>query len=183
MSVILLTLAAMMAWGVFIFNRLVRDRNRVRTAWSDIDVQLKRRHDLIPKLVSAVDAYARHERATLTTLTVLRSRTQQTDGATARGEVEAQIGIGLRQLVALAEAYPELKADENFLQLQGELTEVENQIQYARRFYNGSVRNFNIRIASFPDLLLARLCGYTAQAFFELTSDREAHPPEWPVHQ
>lgn len=169
------------AWAITLFNRLVRDRNRVRTAWSDIDVQLKRRYDLIPKLVACVEAYARHERTTLTTLTELRSRTQQIVDPGIKGVVEQQIGGGLRSLIALAEAYPELKADRNFLQLQGELSAVEDQIQYARRFYNGAVRNLNTRIESFPDLLLAQTFGFTAQPFFELESSGEAHPPQWPV--
>jgi len=165
-------------WGIALYNRLVRDRNRVQTAWSDIDIQLKRRYDLIPKLVAAVDQYAAYERATLTTLTELRSRTAQASDMGEKGEIEGAIGNGLQTLIALAEAYPELKADGSFLQLQTELTEVENQIQYARRFYNGAVRNLNIRIESFPDLIIARLFHYTLQPFFELESAGQAGPPE-----
>jgi len=175
-----LTALAVLTWVIVIFNRLVRDRNRVRTAWSDIDVQLKRRYDLIPKLVAAVDAYAGYERATLTTLTELRSRTQQVVDIGQKGAIEQQIGSGLRQLVALAEAYPELKADRGFLQLQGELSEVENHIQYARRYYNGAVRNLNTRIESFPDLLIAGSFGFRSQPFFELETPGEGAPPEWP---
>lgn len=181
MTPLLLLMGIVTVGGVVLFNRLVRDRNRVRTAWSDIDVQLKRRHDLIPKLVAAVDAYARYERATLATITELRSQTRQVSDVGARETVEKQIGHGLRQLVALAEAYPELKADQNFLQLQRELTEVENQIQYARRFYNGAVRNLNTRIESFPDLLLARLFRFTPQPFFELETACDGRPPAWPA--
>jgi LemA protein len=164
--------------AVIIYNRLVRDRQRVLTAWSDIDVQLKRRYDLIPKLVAAVEQYARYEQSTLRTLIELRSRTGQVSDVGEKGLLETQIGRGLRSLIALAEAYPELKADQSFLQLQGELTEVENQIQYARRFYNGSVRNLNTRIDSFPDLLVARFFHYTPQAFFELTNEAEKESPE-----
>jgi len=178
MTISLLIIAVIMIWAVIIYNRLVRDRQRVLTAWSDIDVQLKRRYDLIPKLVAAVEQYARYEESTLKTLIELRSRTGQVSDVSEKGTLEGQIGGGLRSLIALAEAYPELKADRSFLQLQSELTEVENNIQYARRFYNGSVSNLNTRIGSFPDLLLARSFGYTPQPFFELNDEAEKESPE-----
>ena len=178
MTLLLVFIAAGLIWAAVAYNRLVRDRQRVRTAWSDIDVQLKRRYDLIPKLVAAVEQYARYERSTLQTLIELRSRSAQVGAVGDRGALEAQIGNGLRGLVALAEAYPELKADRSFLQLQGELTEVENHIQYARRFYNGAVRNLNTRIDSFPDLLIARLFDYTPQAFFALDDEAQKNSPE-----
>jgi len=178
MALIVIILAASLFWLIVIFNRLVRDRNRVRTAWSDIDIQLKRRYDLIPKLVAAVEHYAAYERATLSTLIELRSRTRLSDHPEQRETVEAQIGSGLQRLIVLAEAYPQLKADQSFLQLQTQLTEVENHIQYARRFYNGAVRNLNVRIESFPDLLIARLFRYTPAAFFQLDAPDQTHPPE-----
>ena len=178
MTTLLLIIAVLVVWAIIIYNRLVRDRQRVLTAWSDIDVQLKRRYDLIPKLVAAVEQYARYEESTLKTLIELRSRTGEVSDVGKKGILEAQIGGGLRSLIALAEAYPELKADRSFLQLQGELTEVENHIQYARRFYNGSVRNLNTRIDSFPDLLLARFFRYTLQPFFELDDEAEKESPE-----
>ncbi len=177
MTILLLLTIAMTIWAVVVFNRLVRDRQRVLTAWSDIDVQLKRRYDLIPKLVAAVDQYARYERATLSTIIELRSRSQQIDDVVQKGSVEAQLGHGLRSLIALAEDYPELKADRSFLHLQGELSEVEDHIQYARRYYNGAVRNLNTRIASFPDLLIANLFRYTPHEFFELDDPAKAEPP------
>ena len=130
--------------------------------------------------MAAVDAYARHEQTTLTTLAELRSRTRQISGIGEKGALEQQLGQALHSLVALAEAYPELQADQNFRQLQSELSEVEDQIQYARRYYNGAVRNLNTRIESFPDLLLARALRFTAAPFFQLESDAEAHPPQWP---
>jgi LemA protein len=169
---------AILVWFVIIYNRLVRDRQRVKTAWSDIDVQLKRRYDLIPKLVAAVEQYARYEQSTLTTLIELRSRTGQVNDVGEKSALEGQISGGLRSLMALVESYPELKADQSFLQLQGELTEVENHIQYARRFYNGSVRNLNTRIDSFPDLFVARPFGYRPQPFFELKDVAEKESPE-----
>jgi len=173
-----LVVGAIAVLAIVIYNRLVRDRQRVLTAWSDIDVQLKRRYDLIPKLVAAVEQYASYERSTLETLIELRSRTGQVSDVGERGAIESQIGGGLRSLMALVEAYPELKADQSFLQLQGELTEVENHIQYARRFYNGSVRNLNTRIDSFPDLLLARVFNFIPKPFFELDDAAEKNSPE-----
>ena len=178
MIFVILAIVISVIWAVFIYNRLVRDRQRVLTAWSDIDVQLKRRYDLIPKLVAAVEQYASYERSTLETLIALRSRTGLVSDVGEKGAVESQIGGSLRSIMALVEAYPELKADQSFLQLQSELTEVENHIQYARRFYNGSVRNLNTRIDSFPDLLLARVFHYTPQPFFELDDDAEKESPE-----
>jgi LemA protein len=178
MKILLLIAAVCLGWSVIIYNRLVRDRQRVKTAWSDIDVQLKRRYDLIPKLVAAVEQYASYERSTLQTLIELRSQTGQVNNVGEKGTLESQIGTGLRNLMALVEAYPELKADQSFLQLQHELTEVENHIQYARRFYNGSVRNLNTRIETFPDLLVARLFNYQKQPLFELDDIAEKSSPE-----
>jgi LemA protein len=176
-SILLLILAVLVTWAIFIYNRLVRDSQRVKTAWSDIDVQLKRRYDLIPKLVAAVEQYAQYEQSTLQTIIELRSRTGQVSGAAEKGPLEARIADGLRNLVALAEAYPNLKADRSFLQLQDELTEIENQIQYARRFYNGSVRNLNTRIDSFPDLLIARIFDFNTQALFQLDNPSQEKSP------
>ena len=178
MIVVWVFVVVIIVWVSVIYNRLVRDRQRVLTAWSDIDVQLKRRYDLIPKLVAAVEQYASYERSTLETLIALRSRTGQVSDVGERGAIESQIGGGLRSLMALVEAYPELKADQSFLQLQSELTEVENHIQYARRFYNGSVRNLNTRIDSFPDLLLARVFKFIPKPFFELEDTAERNSPE-----
>lgn len=178
MTVVWLFVIIIIVWVVVIYNRLVCDRQRVLTAWSDIDVQLKRRYDLIPKLVAAVEQYASYERSTLETLIELRSRTGQVNDVGERGAVESRIGGSLRSLMALVEAYPELKADQSFLQLQSELTEVENHIQYARRFYNGSVRNLNTRIESFPDLLLARVFKFIPKPFFELEDAAEKTSPE-----
>jgi len=178
MKILLVPILALVVWAVFIYNRLVRDRQRVLTAWSDIDVQLKRRYDLIPKLVAAVEQYASYERSTLETLIELRSRTRRVSDVGEKAAIEAQIGGGLRSLIALVEAYPELRADQSFLQLQSQLTEVESHIQYARRFYNGSVRNLNTRIGSFPDLILARVFTFIPQPFFELNDVAEKDSPE-----
>ncbi len=161
-------LLALLIWAVVIYNLLVRDLHRVRAAWSDIEVQLKRRHDLIPKLVEAVKQYAAYEQATLSTLTGLRSRAAQAAEAGLRAPLEQQLGSAMHKLVALAEAYPDLRASESFLDLQRNLTGVETDIQMARRYYNGAVRNYNVRIHSFPDLLIARLFRFRPAEFFEL---------------
>jgi LemA protein len=161
-----------------IYNRLVRDRNLVLAAWSDIDIQLKRRYDLIPKLVAAVEQYARYEKSTLTTVIELRSQAAGVESPDIKGPLEGAIGSKLKKLIALAEAYPELKADKSFLQLQNDITEVENHIQYARRFYNGAVRNLNTRIETLPDLIVASLFHYQLQPLFELDSPEEKRSPE-----
>jgi LemA protein len=164
-------LLVLAAAGVWIYNRLVRDRNQVRAAWSDIDVQLKRRHELVPRLVSCVKAYADYEKATLLAVTELRKQSMATPGLPQKAALEDAMQAGLHKLIVVAEDYPELKADENFRQLQAELTATEDQIQYARRFYNGAVRLFNTRVQSFPDLLVARPLGFEPAEYFELGDD------------
>ena len=137
------------------------------TAWSDIEVQLKRRHDLIPKLIDAVKQYAKYESATITAVTELRQKSQSITNIEDISTVEGELGARIRNLVALAEDYPELKASQSFLDLQHNLTDVENHIQYARRYYNGAVRNLNVRIESFPDMLIARIFGFMKAQFFD----------------
>jgi LemA protein len=158
--------AGLVLWGVLTFNRLVRDRNQVRSAWSDIDVQLTRRHDLVPQLVEAVRAYADYERATLSAVTELRTRAEAAGSVRDKARLEDEMEAGLHRLIALAEAYPELKADGNFLQLQRDLVETEDHLQYARRFYNGAVRIYNTRIESFPEMLVAKPFAFSPAEFF-----------------
>ncbi len=160
-------LAALLVYAVVIFNRLVRDRQLTRAGWSDIGVQLKRRHDLIPKLVDAVGQYAAYEKATLQEITGLRSKAEKLQAAARQGSVESDISRGLVSIFALQEAYPDLKANQSFLQLQNDISAVEADIQFARRYYNGAVRNLNTRIESFPDLLLARLFSFQPAEYFE----------------
>ncbi|MDH3757840.1 MAG: LemA family protein, partial [Gammaproteobacteria bacterium] len=143
MSIALIILVALAVVVVVLYNRLVRSRNRVSTAWSDIDVQLQRRHDLIPQLVKAVDAYAKYERATLEAVTELRAEAMRVVDVNARGAAEQALSEGVGRLLALAESYPDLKANENFMKLQSELVETEDYLQFARRYYNGSVRDYN----------------------------------------
>jgi len=166
-----------LAAGVWIYNRLVHDRNQVLAAWSDIDVQLKRRHDLVPQLVTCVKAYGDFEKAVLTAVTELRTRSETTTHLPDKAAVEDEIQLGINAIVVRAEAYPDLKADQNYRQLVHELTEVEDHIQYARRFYNGAVRLFNTRQQSFPDLLLARVFSFQPAEFFEVQSTDERVNP------
>ena len=154
-------------YAVYLYNLLVRDRQRTLAGWSDIEVQLKRRHDLVPKLVEAVRRYAAYEQATLDRVTRQRSAAEELRAAPEQGRSERDLSAGLVSIFALQEAYPELKADQSFLQLQTDISAVEADIQFARRYYNGAVRNLNTRIDSFPDLLLARLLGYRPAQYFE----------------
>lgn len=160
--------AAILIWGIVIFNRLVRDKNRVLAAWSDIDVQLKRRHDLIPKLVDAVKQYAAYEKATLEGVTALRTRAAQLKDLGELGRVESAITTDVRRLIAVAEQYPDLQANLGFLDLQRNITDAEDHIQMARRYYNGAVRNLNTRIDSFPDMIIARLFAFKQRELFEM---------------
>ncbi len=167
-----------LTWAVFCYNRLVRYKNRVLAAWSDINVQLKRRFDLIPKLVQAVQAYSGYERSVLDEVTQLRADTEAQKTPTETAGQENELTVRIKGLIAVAEAYPDLKADSQYLHLLQQLTEVENHIQFARRYYNGSVQQLNVRIDSFPDMLIAHLFGFKRAEFFELESATEALPPE-----
>ena len=158
---------ALLAWAMMLFNRLVRLRNQVRTAWADIDVQLTRRHDLVPALVAAVKGYASHEGALLEAVTTLRAQATAERAPGRLGDVEGRLEHALGRLVALKEAYPDLKANQNFSQLQRDLVEVEESLQYARRFYNGAVREYNDATQRVPDVLVARLAGFRPEEFFE----------------
>ena len=159
--------------AVFVYNRLVSDRNQARQGYADIDVQLKRRADLVPQLVEAVRAYAAYEKALLTAVTEARAAALAPQPPAARFGAERSLGAGLHRLVLLAEAYPQLKADASFRDLSARLVEVEDQLQYARRFYNGAVQQYVTRLESFPDLVVAKLFRFRPMPFFE-TDDRDA---------
>jgi LemA protein len=172
MGMLLLAIAvALLAWAVFVFNRLVRLRNQMKTAWADIDVQLTRRHDLVPQLVAAVKGYAGHESAVLQAVTDLRTQAMATSAPTQLGQVESALEQALSRLFALKEAYPDLKASDNFLQLQRDLVDVEDQLQYARRFYNGAVRDNNDAVQRVPDVFVARAAGFREGEFYQATDD------------
>ena len=177
MTWILLVAGLLTVAVVVLYNRLVRSRNRVNTAWSDIDVQLQRRHDLVPQLVKAVDAYAKYERATLEAVTELRAEAVRVVDVDARGEAEQALSEGVGRLLALAESYPDLKANENFLKLQAELVQAENYLQFARRYYNGSVRDYNTMTETVPSNLVASVFRFEPREFFQKTADDVANVP------
>jgi LemA protein len=160
-------LVAIGLYGMVVFNRLIRARNLVREGWSGIDVQLVRRSDLIPNLVEAVKGYAGHERTLFAEIATRRTQALNATGVTSRAAAEQDLQASVRRMLAVAEAYPELKASQNFLELQKQLAELEDHLQLARRYYNGTVRDFNIGIQSFPDLLLARIFGFYEEHYFE----------------
>jgi LemA protein len=168
---------ALAIWGIILYNRFVRRRNQVLEAWSGIDVHLKWRHSLIPNLVDAVKAYAGYEERLLTRLTELRSA-QQPKTVSERGAAESALSQTIRGLVAVAEAYPNLKASESFLELQRAIAEVEEQIQYARRYYNGTVRELNVLVESFPSNLIAQLFHFRPAEYFEIELATQREPPE-----
>lgn len=176
-SVVAAILILIAVAGVVFYNRLIRGRNRVDTAWSDIDVQLQRRHDLIPRLVTAVDQYAKYERATLEAVTELRAEAMQVADVRAKGRAEEKLSAGIERIIALAENYPDLKANENFLNLQNELVETENYLQFARRYYNGSVREYNTMTETVPINIIANWFNFTLREFFQKTSDEAANVP------
>ena len=174
-----LAIIVVLGWGTYTFNAVVRLRNQVRAAWADIDVQLNRRHDLVPRLVAAVQAYAGHERATLQAVTELRARALATSNPSELGNVESALEAELARLIAWREAYPDLKSNENFLRLQRDLVDVEDHLQYARRFYNGAVRDYNTAIQKVPAVLVARSFAFHAREYFQVGDDeRSAISPE-----
>ena len=173
-TIAILLLLALGFAVLLLFNRLVRLRNQVRTAWADIDVQLQRRHDLVPRLVATVKGYAGHEHALLAAVTELRSQALAQAAPGALGRIEGALASSLGKLVVVAEAYPDLKASANFLQLQRDLVDVEDHLQYARRFYNGAVRDYNNATERFPGLLVARGFGFEAAEFFETDAQSRA---------
>ena len=169
-------LLAFVAWAVFAFNRLVRLRNQVKAGWSDIDVQLMRRHDLVPRLVEAVRAYAGHEKAVFERVAELLAQAMATTSPARLARLEQAIESDLARLLVIQEAYPELKASENFLALQRDLVDVEDHLQYARRFYNGAVRDLNDGVQRFPDLVVARSLGFAQAEFFKAGEDAALAP-------
>ena len=175
----LIAVVAIVLYGIVIFNRLVGTRQMAHEAWSGIDVQLKRRSDLIPNLVETVKGYAAHERGLLAEVTELRNqaRTLAGDDVKGREQAEGALSLAVGKLLALAEAYPDLKASANFLELQQELSRIENEIQMARRYYNGAVRNLNTLVESVPSNIVAKLTGFAQRAYFELADATERAVP------
>lgn len=159
--------ALIIIWFWATYNSLVALKNRTDEAWSDIDVQLKRRYDLIPNLVEAVKGYIKQEKDVLTQVTEARSKAMAAQAPADKAQAENMLSQTLKSLFAVSEAYPDLKSSTNFLELQRELTDTEDKIQASRRFYNGNVRDLNIKIESFPTNLIAGMLGYTKREFFE----------------
>jgi LemA protein len=168
----------LVGWAVWCYNQLVRDRREIDEAWSNIDVQLKRRSDLIPNLVEIVEAYTEHESSLLEDVTEKRSRSKDASGTHERAREESALSDGISNLMARVEDYPELQADEQFRNLHDTLVDVENNLQYARRYYNGTVRDFNVRCEQFPSLIIARMLGFSPEAYFEITLATEREAPD-----
>ena len=166
--ILLGVLGVILLYGVYAYNRLVRTRNRVDNAWSQIDVQLRRRYDLIPNLVEAVKGYAAHEREVFEHVADARSQAQQASTVGDQAQAENQLTRGLRRLIAVAENYPQLKASQNFLALQEELTATESKIAYARQFYNDEAALLNTYIQSFPSAIVARFGNFAPRQFFDI---------------
>ena len=177
MWIALLILAVVAVGVIALYNSLVRLRVRAENAWADIDVQLKRRHDLVGNLVETVKGYAAHERDTLEAVIQARNQAMSAQGPAAQAEAEGMLTNALRQLFALAEDYPDLRAVESFTRLQETLEEIEDAIQNARRYYNAVVRDYNTKIATFPANLLAGPFGFTRREFFALTDESEREVP------
>ncbi len=174
--IILGIVGVLILWFIIVFNGIVSLRNRTQEAWSDIDVQLKRRHDLIPNLVETVKGYAKHEKELFEKVTEARASAMQAKGAKDAAAKENVLTNTLKSVFAVAENYPQLRASENFQKLQDELTDTENKIEAARRFYNGNVRDFNIKIQVFPNSMVAGMTGSKAFELFGAAEGEKATP-------
>jgi LemA protein len=177
LTVVLIVLGVLALGLIVMYNGLIRARVRVDEAWSDINVQLKRRYDLIPNLVESVKGYAAHEKNVLEDVTAARTAAMSATGLDAKAKAEDNLAGTLKSLFAVAENYPDLKANQNFLQLQGELVDTEDKIQASRRFYNGGVSDYNQRLQVFPTNLIANMLGFTARDFFAVENQAEIEKP------
>lgn len=180
--VFLAIIAALALWAVGLYNGLVNMRQRARQAFADIDVQLKQRHDLIPNLVETVKGYASHEKETLDAVIKARNMAVSAQGPAAQAQAEASLGGALGRLIALSEAYPDLKANANFQQLQGELSDIENKLAAARRFFNNAVAEYNAGIENFPAVLISKRFNFEPMTMFDLGTEKretlDAAPPQ-----
>lgn len=179
MTLVVISLGILVViYFIYTYNHLIRLQNMVNEAWSGIDVQLQKRHDLIPNIVKVVQGYAAHEKNLFESITKLR--TQGINANNVKQQEAAEVGLSkaLGQLFVVVENYPELKADQNFLELQRDLSAVENDLQRARRYYNGSVRNYNILIEQFPSMLVAKLFNHSTRDFFDIKNDTERAVPQ-----
>jgi LemA protein len=177
MIIVIIILAVILLWAIGTYNSFVKLRTHVTEAWADIDVQLKRRYDLIPNLIETVKGYASHEEGVFTKVTEARSQAMQADTVADHNEADNMLSGALKSLFAVSENYPELKANENFLELQRELSDTENKIQAARRFYNGNVKALNIRVETIPSNIIANIAKVKKAEFFELEEGSEEKEP------
>ena len=171
-------LAVLFFWAVLAYNRFIKLQQRSKEAWADIDVQLKRRYDLIPNVVATVRGYASHEKEVFEKVTQARAAAVNTSDVKSRSQAEGELSKSLKSLFAVAENYPQLKSSTNFLELQRELTDTEDKIQAARRFYNNNVKEYNIRLATFPDLLVAQQLHFKPMDLFEIENSLEKEAPK-----
>ncbi|RLA26085.1 MAG: LemA family protein [Gammaproteobacteria bacterium] len=176
--ILLAILAAALLYGISIYNNLVRNKNLVDEGWSGIETQLKRRANLIPNLIETVKGYATHERTAFEEVTKLRTQAMSTTDIGERGQKEGELTAALGRLFAVAEAYPDLKASQNFIDLQDDLSGIENEIQLSRRYYNGTVRNMNILVESFPSNIIAKTFSFITAKFFEIDNADDRAVPE-----
>ena len=172
--IVLGAVGLLVIFGIALYNSLVKSKIRVEEAWSDITVQLKRRYDLIPNLINTVKGYAKHEKSVFEEVTKTRANAMNAQGPAEQAKAENMFSEALKSLFAVSEAYPDLKANQNFQDLQAELVDTEDKIQAARRFYNGAVRDFNIKIKTFPNILFAGMLGFTTREFFEVEEGESA---------
>lgn len=177
MIIIAIILGAVLLWAIYMYNRFVSLRNRTEEAWADIEVQLKRRYDLIPNLVNTVKGYATHESGAFEKVTQARAAAMGARTVGEHAKTEAMFGQAITGLFGIAEAYPDLKANQNFLALQNELSDTENKIQAARRFYNSNVRDLNTSVETFPPNVIARIFQFTKKEFFDLADTDAAQNP------
>lgn len=176
--ILVLVIGALVVWAVGLYNQLVKKKNHVEDGWSGIDVQLKRRYDLIPNLVKVVKQYAKHEEQTLEKVIKLRNQAQQADNPHQQIKQEQALSKALSGLMVQVEAYPDLKANTNFLDLQKQLQQIETDIQYARRYYNGAVREYNTLVQSFPSNIIAQKYNFLEAEYFEIENTEHADNPD-----
>jgi len=177
-TIVLIVIALLVVFFIAIYNKLVRLKNMVEEGWSGIEVQLKRRANLIPNLIETVKGYMGHERELLTKITDLRAQSMSARQVDEKGRLEGLLSRSLANVFAVAEGYPDLKANQNFLDLQNQLSDIEEQIQLARRYYNGTVRNMNIKVESFPSNIVAGMFNFTKAEFFEIEDEADRAVPE-----
>ena len=177
-TILVIVAASTIIWIVFTYNLFVRDKNLIKEAWSGIDVQLKRRHNLIPNLVASVKGYSQHEKKLLEEITQKRIEAVKSVSIKDKAPAESDLSGMLKNIILIVESYPDLKASQNFLDLQKQLVEIEDQLQYARRYYNGAVRNYNTRVESFPSNIIAGIFNFKQDIYFEISLATERTTPE-----